>query len=76
MTIRVGKDVGTAAALNLAWDAYRRLAGRHITVTVGVAPNAVSYRFSWIRPMGPPQLVNYDDNDRPEVVVRFTLQRR
>jgi hypothetical protein len=40
MTIRVGKDVGTAAALNLAWDAYRRLAGRHITVTVGVAPNA------------------------------------
>jgi hypothetical protein len=25
--------------------------------------------------MGAPQLVGFDDNDRPEVVVRFTLQR-
>jgi hypothetical protein len=75
MTVRCGKDAGANTALTLAWDAYRRLAGRHITVTIGVAPNAQSFRFSWVRPLGPPQLVNYDDNDRPEVVVRFTLQR-
>jgi len=75
LTARCGKDAGVNTALGIAWDAYRRLAGRHVTVTIGVAPNQQVFRFSWIRPMGAPQLVGFDDNDRPEVVVRFTLQR-
>lgn len=75
MTIRCAKDAGANTALLLAWDAYRRIVGRHVTVTTGVAPNDETFRFSWVRPLGPPQVVNYDDNDRPEVVVRFTLQR-
>ena len=71
MTARCGKDQGANTALNIAWDAYRRIAGRHVEVTVG----SETYRFSWIRPTGSPQVANYDENDRPEVVVRFTLQR-
>ena len=71
MTARCGKDAGAGTALNILWDAYRRISGRHINVTV----NGLTYRFSWIRPMGSPQIANYDANDRPEAVARFSVQR-
>ena len=75
VTTRVGKDAGANAAIDMAWDAMRRLSSRHVKVTLGTAPNTVTYRFDWIRALGSPQLAGYDDNDRPEVVTRFTLQR-
>jgi hypothetical protein len=75
VTTRAGKDAGANVALNTAWDALRRLSGRHVSVTVGTGLSAVSYRFDWIRSLGSPQLAGYDDNDRPEVVTRFVLQR-
>jgi hypothetical protein len=75
VTTRAGKDAGAHIAFDTAWDAMRRLSSRHVKVTIGTGMDAVTYRFDWIRALGSPQLAGYDDNDRPEVVTRYTLQR-
>jgi hypothetical protein len=69
---RVGKDAGIGAAEALAWDAYARLSGRHVEVTPA---SGITNRYDFIRANHTPAHVGYDDNDRPLVVVNFSLQR-
>jgi hypothetical protein len=71
LTARVQKDAGAKAALQLAWDAMRAVSGRHIPIT----RLGITTVYHYIRPVIPPFLEGYDQNDRPEATATFLIER-
>ena len=71
MTVRVGKDAGAAAALDIARNAALRMSGRHVDVTRGMTTT----RYHFIRPAVLPYIEQYDQNDRPEITAVFLIER-
>ena len=71
LTARVQKDAGAKAALQLAWDAMRAVSGRHIPIT----RLGITTIYHYIRPVIPPFLEGYDQNDRPEATATFLIER-
>lgn len=71
LVARASKDAGADAAEALAWEAYRALVGKHIEVTRGSLVN----RYDWVYANAVPHHAGYDQNDRPLVIVNFSLQR-
>jgi hypothetical protein len=69
LTARVQKDAGAKAALQLAWDAMRAVSGRHIPIT----RLGITTIYHYIRPVIPPFLEGYDQNDRPEATATFLI---
>jgi hypothetical protein len=71
LTVRVAKDAGAGAALDIARNALLRLAGRHVDVTRG----ATTTRYHFIRPVVLPYIDGYDANDRPEITAVLLVER-
>lgn len=70
--VRVGKDDGVQAALDIGSAVYRALVGRHFQHAWGSDPTE---NYDWCLANHLPYHLGYDMNDRPLVVLNVTTQR-
>ena len=67
MLVRGAMNAGLNEPMNRAEQAYRALSGRHLTIN--------ARRYDWVYSDSPPVPFGYDENDRPLVLVNWSIQR-